>query len=275
MIKISLGIRIDVNEGMTFSGFEEVNGLINCGGKVLSMEPFFSLREDAEKGDKDYLHLFGWGIEVTMDDSGISASPETIEHRRLFQEGSDLILPHIHLAGRTSPLADSEKVRGELERGIMLLRQVISINPANWSAYWFLGKAYHSLGNSHEAYTAFGKSFALNKENADVAREYMFECLTPGLAEKGIAVAKHAVNLSPDDAGLIANLALALLIGGKLDEAVESIAKSLAMMPDDKISQNIKEIIADIQAGHTQQPTSLEELKVNYLTSALRKNRSQ
>ncbi len=49
MIEINLEIRIDGNEGLTFRGFEEVNGLISCGGKVISIEHFSSWRESGKE----------------------------------------------------------------------------------------------------------------------------------------------------------------------------------------------------------------------------------
>lgn len=261
MKEIGIGIRIDVNEGLSFSGIEEVNGLINRGGVVTSIEPGGAVMRKLGEGDGNVrLTLSGCEMKVVVDDSGVGTSPQTLEHNRLFKEGSGLIAPYMELVGKNCESAKSQSARDELERGIELLNQAISINPANWSAYWVIGKAYQSLGNSESACDAFGKSYKLHKANADVAREYMIECLNLGRAEQGIAAARHAVTLDSDDPGLSANLALALLIGGKLDEAAETISRALAIAPNDEISQSVKQMITDVRLGRKPQPSKMADL---------------
>ena len=88
----------------------------------------------------------------------------------------------------------------------------------------------------------------------------MFECLNVGKSEKAIRVARNAVNLEPENAGLVANLALALLIGAELDEAAETVNKALAMAPDDQISHNLKQRIADVKCGSIPQPVKMSDL---------------
>lgn len=261
MREIGVGIRIDVTEGITFSGIEEVNGLLNRGGKVKSIEPGSAImRRLGEDGENVRLTLSGCEIKVIVDDSEVESSPKSLEHNHLYQEGSGLIWPYIQLIDRESQSVDSQNAHELLQRGIELLYQAIAINPANWSAYWIIGKAQQVLGNSEDACIAFGKSYGLQKGNPDVAREYMFECLNLGWADKGIAAARHAVVLKPEDPGLVANLALALLIGGKLDEAAQTIATALTMAPQDEISRNLKQVIAEVQTGQRAQPVKLSDL---------------
>jgi len=261
--EINVGIRFEPNEGLLFSGIEEVNGLINRGGKVTAVEPGGVLmRKLSEDSDSVSVTLFGCEVKVIVDDSGVEASPKTLEHNRLYKEGTDLVSPYMRLVNRDFQSADSADAQKALERGIELLRQAIAINPANWSAYWVIGKAYQALGKSGEACDAFGKAYGLEKGNADVAREYMFECLNLGHAAQAIAAARHAVKLKPKDAGLAANLALALLIGGKLDDAAKAVTSALALAPDDAITRNLQKIIADVQAGRRRQPSKMADLNV-------------
>ncbi len=261
MKEVRVGIRIDLNEGLSFSGIEEVNGLINRGGKVTAIEPGGAImRKLGEDESNVRLTLSGCEMNVLVDDTGVDASPQTLEHNRLYKEGSDLISPYMQLVGVDSKSADSQTARNDLQRGIELLNQAISIDPANWAAYWIIGKAQQALGDSEQACDAFGASYRLHKGNADVAREYMFECLNLGRAEKGIPAARHAAALKPDDAGLLANLALALFMGGKLDEACETVAKALTMAPADEISRNLQDMIADVRAGCRPQPSKMSDL---------------
>ena len=182
------------------------------------------------------------------------------DHNRIYQEACDLIQPYMRLEGAKPRSAESGKARDELNRGIFLLQRVVEINPRNWSAYWVLGKAYQSLNDSSSACDAFGKSFEIQKENPDVAREYMFECLNLGRAEDGIAAARRAVELKPNDSGLLANLALAYLIGGRLDDALSNVDQSLMLEPDDTVTQALKKLALEVQQGKRAQPTSMRDL---------------
>lgn len=218
------------------------------------------MRKLGEDDGNVRLTLSGCDMKVIVDDSAVESSPQTLEHNRLYEEGTDLISPYMLLANQASPSADSPGAREQLERGIDLLKQAIAINPANWAAYWMIGKAYQVLGDSPNACDAFAKSHGLQNGNPDVAREYMLECLKLGDGAKAIAAARHAVRLQPDNAGLIANLALALLIGGNLDEAADRVTQALEMAPEDAISRNLQAMIADVQSGRRPQPSKLADL---------------
>src|SRR5262245_7469143 len=109
MREIGVGIRIDVSEGISFSGIEEVNGLINRGGKVKSIEPGGAImRRLGEDGENVRLTVSGCEIKVIVDDSDVESSPKTLEHNRLYKEGSDLIWPYIQLLDRNPQSADSQ-----------------------------------------------------------------------------------------------------------------------------------------------------------------------
>jgi tetratricopeptide (TPR) repeat protein len=183
------------------------------------------------------------------------------DHDRIYKEGCDLIQPYMQLHGVESRPANNDKARDELKRGISLLEIVVKVNPENWSAYWIIGKGHQALGASEDACDAFGKAFAIQNENADVAREYMLECLMLGRASEGIRAAEHAVQLDPDNAGLIANLALAYLIGGRLDDAEEAVDKSLSLAPDDQITKDLRKGIVEVKAGKRPQPKSIRDIE--------------
>ena len=73
MKEIRVKAQVDPKEGLTFSGIEEVNGLINCGGKVTSITGCFLFRDDKKEGDDEHLYLSGWQIIVNVDDSFVAA----------------------------------------------------------------------------------------------------------------------------------------------------------------------------------------------------------
>lgn len=182
------------------------------------------------------------------------------EHDIVYQEGWDLITPYMPLHKKESRAARSRKAMRNVERGITLLEFVTEANPENWSAFWGIGKGYQALGNSDAACDFFGKAFARQKENPDVAREYMFECLNLGRHEDGISAAKHAVSLNARDPGLLANLALAHFINANLESAMTAVNESLELAPRDPITRNLRKAIESVQAGKKPQPHRLTDL---------------
>ncbi len=70
-----INMLINAKEGFTYNGHEEVNSLIKCGGKVISIEPGLLMRK--QDGDNDYLYISGFSVKVIVDDSCIDKSPET------------------------------------------------------------------------------------------------------------------------------------------------------------------------------------------------------
>ena len=191
-------------------------------------------------------------IEPVKNDEG---------HNKYFLEGSDLIKPYMQLQGVQSKSAKSNQAKADITRGIALLNAVIAYNTNNWAAWWTMGKGYQALGQSDKACDAFGKSYAIQKQNAEVAREYMLECLNLGRTKEAVSVAEYAVGLSPNDAGLYANLALAYTLAGRLADAQTAIGKSLQIDPSDKISQTLRRIIQEITDGKRPQPHTMADLK--------------
>jgi Flp pilus assembly protein TadD len=182
------------------------------------------------------------------------------DHNRYFKEGRGLIKPYMRLYGVPEKSTSSSKAKAEIARGIALLDAVIAYNTNNWAAWWTIGKGYQALGEAEKSCDAFGKAYSLQRENADVAREYAAECLNLGRATEAVSVAEHAVNLSPNNAGLYANLALAYTISGRIADAQSTIGKSLQLDPNDKISLALRSVIQEIADGKRKQPRTMREL---------------
>ncbi|MFV1965665.1 MAG: tetratricopeptide repeat protein [Pirellulaceae bacterium] len=191
------------------------------------------------------------------------ASPRSYsaaDHPRIYRQGCDLISPYMQLHAVKAKAGHTERARQDLHRGIELLEHAIAIHADNWSAYWMIGKAYQALGDPVNACDAFGKSFSIQAENPDVVREYMVECLKLGRAGDGMDAAEHAVQLDSQDAGLVANLALAYLIGGRIDAALETVEQSLALDGDDEITQDLRSLIREVRDGKCAPPKSMADL---------------
>ncbi|MEM7146210.1 MAG: hypothetical protein AAF591_13820 [Verrucomicrobiota bacterium] len=187
-------------------------------------------------------------VVVTNDD----------EHNAIYERGSELISPHMQLLDRDPKV--TKKVREQVSRGIADLDAVTAYNPENWAAYWIKGKGYQVLGEAQAANAEFKASFDIQKENPDVAREYASTCLDLGLGSEATRATEHAITLTPDDAGLHANLALAFLISGQNAEAKKAVDRSLQMSPDDQISQAVRKIVDEVIAGDRPQPKNMADL---------------
>jgi tetratricopeptide (TPR) repeat protein len=183
------------------------------------------------------------------------------DHNYYFVKGCDFIKPYMRLAETPKKSTKSDEARADIIRGIDLLNAVVVYNKDNWAAWWTIGKGYQALDEADKACDAFGKSYAIQRQNPDVAREYMVECLNLGRAKEAVPVAEHAISLSPNNAGLNANLALAYTIAGQLADAQSAINKSLQIDPSDKISQNLRRIIQEIIDGKRPQPHNMRDLQ--------------
>lgn len=198
----------------------------------------------------------------SMLTSSCSSKEKTItdlsqeRHNEYYQKGCDLIQPFMVLHGNEIKSPQSKKIK----EGIMYLDAVTKINPENWAAFWIKGKGYQALADNSSAYAEFKSSYSIQKENPDVARELMIECLNLGKADEGIQVAKDAMTLRPNESGIIANVALALLIKGNLDEALKHIDKAISLDPSDEINRNVKSFIEEVRSGKRKQPKTYFDL---------------
>lgn len=165
---------------------------------------------------------------------------------------------HVHDAERKN--ADSRKAQKDIQTGIAKLKQVVELNPQNWAAYWVMGKGYQALGDHQNAYESFKASWGIHKENADVAREYMVECLNLGRGSEGVTLAEQALTLESNEPGLIANYGLALLIDGQLDSAENQVQRSLQIDNTDKVTKNLQRIIGEVKSGKRPRPTKFGDL---------------
>ena len=87
----------------------------------------------------------------------------------------------------------------------------------------------------------------------------MKECLELGHVDKAVEVSQHAVEVAPEDDGLVSNLALSLLFAGRHKEALKT-AKSALKMADDPITKNLVGYIKDVMKGRRPQPRKFADL---------------
>ena len=181
-------------------------------------------------------------------------------HNPYYLKGTELIKPYMELEGKT--IVVNKKITDSIKEGIKYLDAVTTINPNNFAAYWVKGKGYQVLRQHANAYLQFDKSFEIQKDNPDVARELMIECLYLGKGKEAVEISLHALSLDSLNAGLIGNLSLAYLINGDIDLAKNTIKKAVAADPKDKINLRLEEIVNEVISGKRNRPTKYDEIQL-------------
>jgi tetratricopeptide (TPR) repeat protein len=188
-------------------------------------------------------------------------TPEQIdEHNLIFKEASQLVKEEVIVAGRPPASGLDRSGRVKLERAIHLFARVLELNSRNWSAMWLVGKAYQRLGNYSAALTSFVRASEVNRGQPDVLREASICAMYMGLSEEAISYADSALRCQPSNNGLLANLALALLLAGRLDEAKTAIDKAMTSGAD-AISQTVGSMVDHFIANERTPPTTTEALE--------------
>jgi tetratricopeptide (TPR) repeat protein len=180
------------------------------------------------------------------------------KHDELFKRGADLISPYMRLTDRPRRKATDAR---DLREGIRLLDEALKLFPGNWSALWIQGKAFQALDEHAQAYARFKRAYALQRDNPDVGREFMFECLEVGHVDEAVEAAGAAASRAPRDAGVRANLALALLLAGRVDEAEANASQAQLMDPDDKITKSLIRVIGEVRSGKRPRPHHISDLQ--------------
>ena len=68
MREIEVGIRVDVHEGLSFFGTEEINDLLRQGGRVIAVEPGGAImRKLGDEGGNVRLTLGGFSLKVKIE----------------------------------------------------------------------------------------------------------------------------------------------------------------------------------------------------------------
>lgn len=197
------------------------------------------------------------GLFSPRSNSNFEITDFSIErHDEYYKKGLSCIEPYIIIHGKPQSRPNRDKIK----EGIKYLDAVTKINPENWAAFWMKGKAYQALGHPQSAYNEFKKSFDIQKENPDVARELVIEALNLGKREEGVEIAKHALTLKPNNPGLMANLGLAYLINDEIENAEDIARKAINFDPLDKINKRVLDIIEEVKSGKRPQPRKYSDL---------------
>jgi len=144
-----------------------------------------------------------------------------------------------------------------IRKGVALLEEALATVADQWPMLWTLGMSLRALGEEEAALPPLRRAYELNPGQPDVGREYAAQCMRLGMAEEGVRVAREVHARFPEDAGLQANLALALLIAGAVEEALSVGQAALVRDPADGITRGLVEYINKVKAGRVPRPTRM------------------
>jgi Flp pilus assembly protein TadD len=170
-------------------------------------------------------------------------TPEEIEeHNRAFEQAAQLAKQEIIVDGCQPSSSLQRSARFNMERSLELFTRVLELNPRNWSAMWLVGKVHQRFGDYATAFTWFVQAYKINPSQPDVAREASICAMFLGCSEDAISYAQGALRSRPSN-GLQANLALALLLAGRLGEAKMAIDKATAGDSTDTVAQTVRGMV--------------------------------
>ena len=124
---------------------------------------------------------------------------------------------------------------GKMEMAIQFFEWAAVLRPEDFQAILLVAQAYHSLGVEDEAESARRKGLALVEQRLahapdDVRARYLGAnaLVALGEREKGLAWARTARSMDPDDPMLLYNLGCINALAGEPEEALDCLAKAVA-----------------------------------------------
>jgi tetratricopeptide (TPR) repeat protein len=184
---------------------------------------------------------------------------EADRHNTLTKKGWAILNDHILLLGREQ-VRIGYFAKRRLKKAIGCFHQALRIAPEKYASRWALGKIYQVLGDHELSLKWFEDAWAVEKGNADVCREASLAAMDCGDFSKALDFSNKAISLKPEDAGLHCNRALALMFLNRDAEAIEAVANSLKLNPDDEIALNVRAIVHSVANGGRPRPKSMKEL---------------
>lgn len=194
----------------------------------------------------------GLAALLVLPVSGAAAAPSAQELDAMYGTAFGLIAPYARLSDRVEQDARTPQGRADLHRAISLLTQVTQERPNHWRAFWLMGKAYQALRIHAPARSSFQRAYAINESNPDVAREYVIESICTGSTGEAVLAARKISLANRTNAGLAANLALALLANGDVVDARQAVDRAIDLDPSDRITLALRREVLAAQSGQRQ-----------------------
>jgi Flp pilus assembly protein TadD len=176
------------------------------------------------------------------------------ELQQMHSEASSLLLPYLGPSVRPEAVEDLDRLR----RACELLERINALSPSHWRIWWSLGMARRRLKDRQGAYAAFQRAYRLQPDVVETGRNLFAECADLGYGEEALRLSKAILQLAPDDPGVVSNHAVALLINGDLDGAMEAVKHASSLDPQGQTTINLRNFLEEIRAGRIPVPTRID-----------------
>jgi Flp pilus assembly protein TadD len=188
------------------------------------------------------------------DEQPDAAGTGSEEYAALWTEAGKLLKPYLgtmRTPAMAEEIADVVRARNALER-------LTAFRNTGWRPWWLLGFVRRLLSNRDGAYTAFARAYGMAPDEIEVGRNLGAECIALGYGQEAISVTAAVSRLAPEDPGIAANHALALLIGSDVDGALREGQRAARLDPSDHVTQCILQLIQDVLARRVERPSRIE-----------------
>lgn len=214
------------------------------GLELLGHEGGMDMYRDTATGDMRYVGRVRPGI-------GFEEVQRRYEH--LYRQGCNLVEPFLQFIDRP-PKQISPTDKEDIVRGIDHLLEALEIMPNSWRAMWVIGKAHQALEDNENALHWFEEACRFDHCHTEVFREAFVQCVKLDLREEAERYALSALELEPNDAGLLSNYALGLLLNGKPAQAKAAAEKAYATDPIHPVNLRVMKLIDLVLGGGTRMP---------------------
>ena len=126
--------------------------------------------------------------------------------------------------------------RGQAFYGIAALERARDARPRDWRAWSLLGTAYEQVRRSQDAQAAWAQALTLSPDNPDVLTNMAISAMTRGDTAAAEPLLRRAAAQPEASLKVRLNLAMALGLNGKMDEAEAIMRRNL---PPDAADRNL------------------------------------
>lgn len=141
-----------------------------------------------------------------------------------------------------------------IRRAISDFRECLVYVPNHWPTLFFLGKAYQRLGNYPQALEKFEAAMRLDQTNHNIPREASLVAVHLNDMERAIRYGEIANSMKPNDATLLGNHAMNLLLANRDKEAQDTIEHALKIALEDQVNKNVWRVIDGVIRGQRARP---------------------
>lgn len=152
--------------------------------------------------------------------------------------------------------------QNRIEWAIDCFNKCVIAFPRSWSSMWGLGKAYQVSEDHSAALKWFEKTYLLKQDLVDISLEASIEAMRIGSPLKALQYAQYALALDRRNPNFHANLALALLLNKKPDEALEESQKAVKLAPNNQQIQKTDAYVKKIISGNFMYPPVIDPSQV-------------